>query len=89
MNGDQWLIHTANGELHKKLVAIIDKYDDAHITKTDMHLAINLTIQQSTREIYNRGFSEGLSAAELDGDSNDEYEIEFEDEDNEEGDDES
>lgn len=82
----QWLTNKT-AELRKYIMLVIDEYDNGRITLDAAGARIGIMCKDSLSSTYDHAFTEGINAADLDGDSTEE-EIDFEfEEDDEEGED--
>jgi hypothetical protein len=79
-----WLT-TAHAALTRRINDTIDNYDNAKLTLDDAKLFVRNILKSALDQVYTQGYNDGLENAELDGDYEDDEEIELVDDD-EEGD---
>ena len=80
MNKQKWLA-TENAITCATLNSIVTDYDDAKLTREDAMNQIAKVVSNATARVYDTAFTDGLVAADLDGDSTEEIDVEFEDDD--------
>ena len=80
-----WL-DAARAALTRRITETIEDYDNAKLTLDDAKLFVRSIVNDALDQTYKQGYNDGLENAELDGDYDDDEEIEYDL--NEEGDDE-
>lgn len=73
---DEWM-QTARAALIRRINETIEQYDNARLTLDDAKLFIRSIVTEALDQVSTRAFSDGLGNAELDGDYEDDEEIEI------------
>ena len=64
--------------LIRRINEALDQYDNAHITREGAREVIADVVEKCLTQVSDRAYSDGLEDAELDGDYEDDEDIEFE-----------
>jgi len=76
MTEKQWLA-AETAETRRLFGLVITNYDDGRLTLADAKHQAAVIIEATLSRVYDKGFTAGINAADLDGDSVEEGEIDF------------